>query len=281
MKRSVDDALRSSLRRDRAGCLVCARPAIAAETPAAAPKTTSDTYRQLDLFGEAFERVRANYVEPVTDEQLIEAAIKGMVSSLDPHSSYMNAKNFGDMEIQDQRRVRRPRHRSDDGRRPHQGDLADRRHARRQGRHQAGRLIAAIDGEPMQGMALNDAIDKMRGPVGSKITLTILRGDRQAVRRHAEARRDQDPVGQIRTGRRRCRLYPHHRASTSRPTAASRPRSTSLKSKTGAQAGGYVLDLRNNPGGLLDQAIAVSDDFLDARRDRLHPRPPSRGHPAL
>src|SRR6185437_9745030 len=75
-------------------------PAFAADTPPAQPKTTADTYRQLDLFGEVFERVRADYVENVTDEQLVEAAINGMLSALDPHSSYMNAKNFGEMEVQ-------------------------------------------------------------------------------------------------------------------------------------------------------------------------------------
>jgi len=70
------------------------------QTPRQSPQSNADTYRQLDLFGEVFERVRADYVEEVTDEQLIEAAINGMLSSLDPHSSYMNAKNFRDMQVQ-------------------------------------------------------------------------------------------------------------------------------------------------------------------------------------
>src|SRR5579863_9323218 len=84
-----------------ATALLLLPPSIRAEdTPPATPPSNSDTYRQLDLFGEVFERVRSDYVENVTDEQLVEAAINGMLSALDPHSSYMNAKNFGDMEVQ-------------------------------------------------------------------------------------------------------------------------------------------------------------------------------------
>ena len=116
--------------------LLVPTPALhAADQPASKPATSSDTYRQLDLFGQVFERVRADYVDEVSDQQLIESAINGMLSSLDPHSSYMNAKNFQDMQVADAGRVRRPRHRSHDGERPRQGRLADRRHA---GRASAG-----------------------------------------------------------------------------------------------------------------------------------------------
>ena len=121
----------------------------------------------------------------------------------------------------------------------------------------------------------------MRGPVGSDIKLTIRREGKRPVRRHAEARRHQDPVGEVAARRRRYRLYPHHqlqRADRQRRQERDQGR---CKAKAGDKLAGIVLDLRNNPGGLLDQAVAVSNDFLDAGRDRLDPRPPCRGRAAL
>src|ERR1700689_550776 len=129
-----------------------------------APPANSETYKHLDLFGEVFERVRANYVEPVTDEQLIEAAINGMLNSLDPHSSYMNPKSFGDMQVQVKGEF---------------GGLGievtmenglvkvvspiDDTPAAKAGL-KPNDFIVAIDGEPVSGMSLNDAVEKMRGP---------------------------------------------------------------------------------------------------------------------
>src|SRR5579863_8924706 len=140
-------------------------PAFSAQPTPAPKQSSSDTYRQLDLFGEVFERVRSDYVENVTDEQLVEAAINGMLSALDPHSSYMNAKNFGDMEVQ----VR--------------GEFGgfgievtmensvikvvspiDDTPAAKAG-IKPGDLILRIDSDPVMGMSLNDAVQKMRGPV--------------------------------------------------------------------------------------------------------------------
>src|SRR5580700_8371168 len=133
----------------------------------------SDTYRQLDLFGEVFERVRADYVENVTDEQLIEAAINGMLTALDPHSSYMNAKSFRDMQVQVRGefgglgievtmenglvKVVSP---IDDTPAAHAG-------------LKPGDLITHLDGTPVQGLTLPEAVEKMRGPVNSDINLTI------------------------------------------------------------------------------------------------------------
>src|SRR5208282_1987349 len=148
----------------------------AADAPAASsPQTSADTYRELDLFGEVFERVRADYVENVTDEQLVEAAINGMLSALDPHSSYMNAKSFRDMEVQVRGEF---------------GGLGievtqengvvkvvspiDDTPAAKAGL-KPNDLIVAIDGEPVSGLSLNDAVERMRGPVDSEITLTIRR----------------------------------------------------------------------------------------------------------
>jgi carboxyl-terminal processing protease len=153
--------------------------AIAADAPAQTPPASnSDTYRQLDLFGEVFERVRADYVENVTDEQLIEAAINGMLSALDPHSSYMNAKNFRDMQVQVRGEF---------------GGLGievtmengvvkvvspiDDTPAAKAGL-KPGDFITQIDGEPVLGMSLNDAVERMRGPVGSEIKLSIRREGR-------------------------------------------------------------------------------------------------------
>jgi len=236
-------------------------PAIAAEPPSTAPKTTADTYRQLDLFGEVFERVRADYVENVTDEQLVEAAINGMLSALDPHSSYMNAKNFGEMEVQVRGEF---------------GGLGievtmenntvkvvspiDDTPAAKAG-IKPGDNIVAIDSDPVMGMSLNDAVTKMRGPVDSEIKLTIQRGTakpfdvklKRAVIKiqSVKSRMEGDDIGYI-------RISSFNEQTDSGIHAAF----DSFHKDPKTKLVGVVLDLRNNPGGLLDQAIAVSNDFL-------------------
>ena len=236
----------------------------AADAPAAkAPQSSSETYRQLDLFGEVFERVRSDYVEEVTDQQLIEAAINGMLTALDPHSSYMNTKNFQDMQVQVQGqfgglgievtqengfiKVVSP---IDDT----PAALAD---------IKPGDLIVALDGETVQGLALNDAVERMRGPVNSPIKLTIKRADkplfdvtlkRAVVKIQSVKSQLIGPdVGYV-------RISSFNEQTDSGLQAAMK----SLRDKAGStKLTGLVLDMRNNPGGLLDQAIAVSDDFLD------------------
>jgi carboxyl-terminal processing protease len=228
----------------------------------ASPQSTSDTYRQLDLFGEVFERVRADYVEEVTDEQLIEAAINGMLSSLDPHSSYMNPKNFRDMQVQVRGEF---------------GGLGievtmesglikvvspiDDTPAAKAGL-KPGDFITHLDGEPVLGLSLNEAVERMRGPIASDIKLTIRREGRdafdvtltravvkiQSVKSHLEG----SDIGYI-------RITSFNEQADSGLQAALK----ALKTQAGDRLAGVVLDLRNNPGGLLDQAIAVSDDFLD------------------
>ncbi len=220
-------------------------------------------YKQLDLFSDAFERVRADYVHPVDDSQLVTSAIQGMVSGLDPHSSYMDAKAFADMKIQTRGSF---------------GGLGievtmedglvkvispiDDTPAARAG-IKSGDFIAAIDGTPIQGMALNDAIDRMRGPEGTKITLTVLRSGAKkpfdvtltraivqvdSVKSHREG-----DIGYIRI------------SAFNEQTAPSVERAVrDLKKQIGPGLRGYVIDLRNDPGGLLDQAIEVSDDFLNS-----------------
>jgi carboxyl-terminal processing protease len=230
---------------------------------ASAQAAASDTYRQLNLFGDVFERVRADYVEKPKDSELIENAINGMLTGLDPHSSYMNAKSFRDMQVQTRGefgglgievtmengliKVVAP---IDDTPAAKAGILAN-------------DIITKLDDEQVQGLTLNQAVEKMRGPVNTKIKLTILRkgADKpiivtltrdvihvRSVRSHVE---DND-IGYIRI------------------TQFNEQTSSGLKEAIGDikkkvpddKLKGYILDLRNNPGGLLDQAIGVSDTFL-------------------
>jgi carboxyl-terminal processing protease len=218
-------------------------------------------YRQLDLFSDAFERVRANYVRPVDDSELVDNAIEGMVSALDPHSSYMDAKSFADMQIQTKGEFGGLgiEVTMEDGLVKVVSPIDDTPAAK--AGIKPGDYIAAIDNVPVQGMALNDAIDKMRGPEGSKVTLTVLRQGqkkpfdvvlaRAIIQVDSVKWRREGDVGYIRiTGF-------NEQTNTGLEKAV-----RDLKKQIGSGIKGYVLDLRNNPGGLLDQAISVSDDLL-------------------
>jgi carboxyl-terminal processing protease len=220
-------------------------------------------YRQLDLFSDAFERVRENYVRPVEDSELVNAAIEGMVSNLDPHSSYMDPKAYADMQIQTKGEFGGVgiEVTMEDGLIKVISPI-DNTPAAKAGL-KPGDYIAAIDGTSIQGMELNDAIDKMRGPEGSKVTLTVLRtGDKKpfdvtlmrAIVQvdNVRSRREGD-IGYI-------RLPGFNEETASGLEKAIRD----LKKQIGPGIKGYVIDLRNNPGGLLDQAIQVSDDFLNS-----------------
>ena len=222
----------------------------------------SETYRQLDLFGEVFERVRSEYVEEVSDQQLVEAAIAGMLTALDPHSSYLSQDSFQDMQVQTRGSF---------------GGLGievtmenglvqvvspiDDTPAFRAGLR-AGDLITHLDGEQVLGLTLNEAVDRMRGEVGSDIVLTILRGDeepfdvsitRDIIRiQSVRWRIESDDIGYIRIT-----------SFTEQTSEGLEEAIESIEEQAGEQLVGYVLDLRNNPGGLLEQAIAVADSFLD------------------
>ena len=222
----------------------------------------SDTYRLLRLFGDVFDRIRAEYVEPVNDRDLIENAINGMLTGLDPHSSYMNAKSFRDMQVQTHGEF---------------GGLGlevtqengiikvvspiDDTPAARAG-IKAGDLITTIGKTTVQGLSLNDAVDKMRGPPNSTIHLVIKREsvDKpidltltrevihiQVVKSHLEG-----DIGYV-------RLTQFNEQTDSAMRAAI----AKFRQQLGDKLHGIVLDLRNNPGGLLDQAVMVSDDFID------------------
>ena len=223
---------------------------------------SSETYRQLDLFGRVFERVRTDYVEEPDDEELIESSINGMLNALDPHSSYLSAKNFRDMQVQTRGefgglgievtmenglvKVITP---IDDTPAARAGILA-------------GDFITHLDGEEVQGLTLNEAVEKMRGGVNTEITLTVRRDGeeepleisvvRDVIKIRSVRSRAEDDVGYIRI------------TSFNEQTEQGLERAVDgLREEIGSTIKGYVLDLRNNPGGLLDQAIAVSDAFLD------------------
>jgi carboxyl-terminal processing protease len=230
--------------------------------PEARGANDTSAYSQLDLFSDAFERVRANYVRPVKDSELIDAAIQGMVSNLDPHSSYMDAKMYGDMQITTKGQFGGVgiEVTQDEGGLIKVISPIDGTPASRAG-IKTGDRIAGIDGNSIAGLPLNEAIDKMRGPAGSKITLTIVReGEkkpfdvtlvRAIVSVEADTYRREGDIGYI-------RLPGFNEQTADGLEHAVRD----LKKQIGPGIKGYVLDLRNNPGGLLDQAIQVSDDFL-------------------
>ena len=230
----------------------------------AARAAASDTYQQLNLFGDVFERVRADYVEKPDDKKLVESAINGMLSGLDPHSSYMDPKSFRDMQVQTRGEFGGLgiEVTMEDGLVKVVAPIDDTPAAK--AGVMANDIITKLDDEAVQGLTLNQAVDKMRGPVNSKIKLTIVRkgADKpivltimrdiirvKSVRSHAEG----DDVGYI-------RLTQFNEQTTDGLKQAI----NDLNSQLGAdKIKGYIIDLRNNPGGLLDQAISVADTFLD------------------
>jgi len=230
---------------------------------ASAKAAAADTYRELNLFGDVFERVRADYVEKPADNKLIETAINGMLAGLDPHSSYMDPKSFRDMQVQTRGEFGGLgiEVTMEDGLIKVVAPIDDTPAAK--AGVQANDIITKLDGEQVRGLTLNQAVEKMRGPVNSKIKLTIVRKGVEkplevsitrdiirvrSVRSHVEG----DDVGYI-------RLTQFNEQTTDGLKKAI----ASIKSKvSNDKLKGYILDLRNNPGGLLDQAISVSDTFL-------------------
>jgi carboxyl-terminal processing protease len=222
----------------------------------------SDTYKQLDVLMDVFERVRADYVDKTDDKKLIEGAISGMLASLDPHSSYLDARDFQTMR------------QTTDG---EYGGLGltvttedgavkvvaptDDTPAARAG-IKSGDYVTHIDGELIYGTSLQEAVDKMRGPPGSSIKLTVVREGatkpldftlkREIIQIKPVKFETRGNVGVIRI------------STFNKQTGdATKAAVTSIEKQLGANVAGYVIDLRSNPGGLLDQAIDVSDVFLD------------------
>jgi len=247
--------------------LLVARPTMPILLPvahAAATEDPTETYKQLELFGRVFELVRDRYVDKPPDSKLVEGAITGMLNGLDPHSSYMDARSFRDMEVETSGefgglgievtmedglvKVVAP---IDDTPAARAGILS-------------GDVITQLDGQPIKGLTINQAVDKMRGPVNSKIRLQITRKGqdkpiditlvRQTIKvRSVNHRKEGDDVGYIRITQFNAQAGDELKKAIN--DISSQIPQEKLK--------GYILDLRNNPGGLLDQAISVSNVFLN------------------
>ena len=222
----------------------------------------SEIYKQLDLFGEVLERVRSDYVEKPDDDKLIEAAINGMLMALDPHSSYLNPKQFRDMQVQTKGEFGGIglEVTMENGLIKVVSPIEDTPAAK--AGLESGDLITALDKEQIQGLTLQEAVEKMRGPVKAPITLTILRKGvdepfdvkmiRDLIHINPVKYNAEDDVGYIRI------------TTFNEETTANLQKAVAdLKKKIGPKLKGYIIDLRNDPGGLLDQAISVSDAFLD------------------
>ena len=235
-------------------------------TSGAAIAAASDTYRNLNLFGDVFEKIRTDYVEKPDEQKLIEAAVNGMLASLDPHSSYMDSKSFADMRVQTKGefgglgievtqedgyvKVVTP---IDDTPASRAGILS-------------GDLISAIDDESVQGLTLNQAVEKMRGLVNTSVKLTVLRGPTKDNKESKEFKltraviqiksvkfEAKDDVGYI-------RITQFNEQVDDGLRKAMKTLMTDIPAD---KFKGFVLDLRNNPGGLLDQSIAVVNAFVD------------------
>ncbi len=219
-------------------------------------------YKQLDLFGDILERVRTDYVEPPDDAMLIDAAINGMLSALDPHSAYLNPKSFKDMQVQTKGEF---------------GGLGievtmeagvvkvvspiDETPAARAGL-MANDLITHLDGDQIVGLTLEQAVEKMRGPVNTAITLTVVRRGKEDSF-DVKIVRDIIKINAVRARLEGDIIYVKVTTFNEQTYANLVKQVDALKKTLGRPARGFVLDLRNNPGGLLDQAISVSDAFLD------------------
>ncbi|MBI1274878.1 PDZ domain-containing protein [bacterium] len=243
------------------GGVSCAHAA--AEPAAAKPKNTKETFALLQLFGDVYERVKEDYVEDVPDEKLVHSAINGMLTSLDPHSSFLDKEGFKDIQVQTKGEF---------------GGLGievtmenglvkvvspiDDTPAAKVG-IKAQDYISHIDNEPVMGLTLSDAVEKMRGKVGSKVKLTVLRegADKPL---DFELTRAVIKIQSVRSRREGDVAYIRVTSFSEQATSGTEEAFEKLKKEIGPdKIRGVVLDLRNNPGGLLDQAIGLSDLFLE------------------
>ena len=241
-------------------CIVASGLFLAAPYTTRAQSNNDETYRQLTLFGDVFQRVRSDYVEQVSDQELIEAAINGMLTSLDPHSAYLPDDNFKKMQVQTKGKF---------------GGLGievtmengfvkvvspiDDTPADKAGL-QPEDLIISVDGFSIVGLTLNEAVDKLRGPIGSNVKITVQRPQDEPF--EVDIIRDEIKIRSVRS-----RLYDsvgYVRITTfSEQTSPGLQKALDdLQAESGDGLTGLVLDLRNNPGGLLSEAIRVSDAFL-------------------
>ena len=220
-----------------------------------------ETYKQLNLFGDVFQRVQEQYVEEVTDKKLIEAAISGMLQSLDPHSSYLSPESFKDMQVKTKGKF---------------GGLGieitmedgvvkvvspiDDTPAANAGM-QSGDLIIGINGESIRGLSINDAVSQLRGPVGSKVVITVVRDKKDPF--EIEIIRDIIKIRSVRHNIIKKIGYVRLTTFSDTTTSGLEKSVEKIKKELGEKFQGLILDLRNNPGGLLNQSISVTDSFLN------------------
>ena len=224
-------------------------------------RKNDEIYRQLGLFGDIFQRVRESYVDEVNEKDLVEAAINGMLTSLDPHSSFLNNDNFSDMQVQTKGKF---------------GGLGieitmeagvikivspiDDTPAAKVGL-QPEDLIIAVNDKPILGMTLSDAVDKLRGEVGSKVTITVKRGTLEPF--DVTLTRDTIKIRSVRAKMFEGIGYLRVTTFSEQTTSGLTKEINEMFAEHGEELQGFVLDLRNNPGGLLSEAISVSDAFLE------------------
>jgi len=215
----------------------------------------------MNVFSEVFDQVRNNYVEPVTDKQLVEGAIKGMLASLDPHSSYMDAKEYREMMVQT---------RGEFGGLGMQVTMEnnlvkvispiDDTPAAKAG-IKPGDLILAIDGAPVSEMTLGEAVDKLRGAIGTSVKLMVRRQGVDPF--ELNLTRADIKVDAVKSHLQGDIAYLRITSFSERAASSLEQAITTLRAQANGKLAGVVLDLRNNPGGLLDQAVAVANEFLD------------------
>jgi len=220
-----------------------------------------ETYKQLNLFGDVFQRVQEQYVEEVTDKKLIESAISGMLQSLDPHSSYLSADSYKDMQVKTKGKF---------------GGLGieitmedgvvkvvspiDDTPAAKAGM-MSGDLIIGVDGESIRGLTINESVSKLRGPVGSKVVITVVRGKKDPY--EIEIKRDIINIKSVKHNIIKNIGYVRLTTFSDTTTSGLEKAITEIKKNIGNKFQGLILDLRNNPGGLLNQSISVADAFLN------------------
>lgn len=243
-------------------CLMLVSPLAEAAKQSKAQTEDADTYELLNLFGEVMERAKVSYVEDVSDKKLIESAINGMLSSLDPHSSFLDDQSFKYMSEQTKGKF---------------GGLGievtmengvvkvvspiDDTPASKAGL-KPGDYITNIDGEAVMGMTLNDAVDKMRGKIGSKVKLTIRRINEKPL--EVTLKREEIKIQSVKNSIKADDVVYIRISSFSEDVDTMIAKAIKdAKKKLGDKLKGVVIDVRNNPGGLLDQAVNVSDLFLD------------------
>jgi carboxyl-terminal processing protease len=234
----------------------------AGSKPERSPDDFSETYENLNLFGDVFERVRNQYVEEKEDKELIENALNGMLSALDPHSSYLPPKNYEDMQVETRGQF---------------GGLGievtmenglvkvvapiDDTPASEAG-VESGDLIVEIDGEAVMGLSLSDAVEKMRGLVGTDIDIVVRRAESEIL--EFTLTRAVIKIQSVRSRAEGNAAYIRITTFNQNTTSGLEKAIKKLNKEIGEEnVVGLILDLRNNPGGLLNQAIAVSDTFLD------------------